>query len=135
MRNQIAFVFMTVVSLLYPVWCYGPERYRPIVRSPELEQSKQQLEELPTVVVVTTGGTIAEKASPKTGGAVPALTGHALVDAVPGLDKLANIQVVPFSNIDSSHMTPEMWNKLSETSRIAPTNTTGFSLVSVRSRK
>ncbi|MBW2986125.1 asparaginase [Candidatus Woesearchaeota archaeon] len=68
---------------------------------------------LPTVAIITTGGTIAEKTG--AGGAVPSVSGQALVDAVPGLLKLANIQVVQFSNIDSSQMTPELWYKLSET--------------------
>lgn len=69
---------------------------------------------LPTVAIVTTGGTIAEKRDPKTGGAVPAISGKDLVEAVPGLEKVANIQVFPFSNIDSSQMTPEIWAKLSK---------------------
>ena len=30
---------------------------------------------LPTVAIITTGGTIAEKIDPKTGGAVPAVSG------------------------------------------------------------
>ncbi len=70
---------------------------------------------LPTVAVVTTGGTIAEKTDPKTGGAVPAVSGSDLVEAVPGLKKVANIGVLNFSNIDSSHMTPGMWADLSRT--------------------
>ena len=69
--------------------------------------------ELPTVAIVTTGGTIAEKLDPKTGGAVPAVSGKDLLAAVPGLSKVANIKVIEFSNIDSSQMTPEMWAKLS----------------------
>ena len=68
---------------------------------------------LPTVVVVTTGGTIAEKYDPATGGAVPAVSGSDLLAAVPGLDKVADIQVVEFCNIDSSHMTPDIWRNLS----------------------
>jgi L-asparaginase len=71
--------------------------------------------DLPTVVVVTTGGTIAEKTDKKTGGAVPAVSGKDLVEAVPGLAKIANIKVINFSNIDSSQMTPELWAKLSKT--------------------
>ena len=71
--------------------------------------------ELPTVAVVTTGGTIAEKLSSKTGGAVPAVSGDALLKAVPGLSKIAKIKVTEFSNIDSSQMTPELWAKLSKT--------------------
>ena len=71
-------------------------------------------EDLPTVAIITTGGTIAEKVDPKTGGAVPALTGKALISAVPGLSKVANIKVINYSDIDSSHMTPEMWAGLAK---------------------
>ncbi len=70
---------------------------------------------LPKVAIVTTGGTIAEKTDPKTGGAVPAVSGKDLIEAVPGLAKIADIEVVNFSNIDSSQMTPEMWARLSKT--------------------
>jgi L-asparaginase len=69
--------------------------------------------ELPTVAIITTGGTIAEKTDPKTGGAIPGVSGADLLAAGPGLSKVANIKVVEFSNIDSSQMTPEMWAKLS----------------------
>ncbi len=70
---------------------------------------------LPTVVIVATGGTIAEKIDPKTGAAIPAVTGEELVANIPELNKIANIEVVNFSNIDSSQMTPEIWAKLSKT--------------------
>lgn len=71
--------------------------------------------ELPTVAVVTTGGTIAEKIDPATGGAIPALSGKDLMEAVPELGKVAKIKVVKYSNIDSSQMTPELWAGLSKT--------------------
>lgn len=71
--------------------------------------------ELPKVVIVTTGGTIAEKTDPKTGGAVPAVSGKDLIAAVPDLGKIADIEVVNLCNIDSSQMTPEIWAKLSKT--------------------
>lgn len=70
-------------------------------------------EELPLVVVVTTGGTIAMKTDTKTKGAVPAVSGQDLLDSVPALTRIARIRVVPFCNIDSSQMTPEIWLKLS----------------------
>ncbi|MBW1974814.1 MAG: asparaginase [Deltaproteobacteria bacterium] len=70
-------------------------------------------QELPTVAVVATGGTIAMKIDPETGGPVPALSGEDLVSAVPELKELANIRVVEFSNIPSDYMTPELWLKLS----------------------
>ncbi len=69
---------------------------------------------LPTVAIISTGGTIAEKTDPKTGGAIPAVTGAELVAAVPGLDKIANVAIMSFSNIDSSQMSPEIWAKLSK---------------------
>lgn len=69
---------------------------------------------LPNITIFTTGGTIAEKLDPRTGGAIPAVSGKDLIDAVPGLSKVANINVVNFSNIDSSQMTPELWAKLSK---------------------
>jgi L-asparaginase len=76
--------------------------------------SSPSLAKLPTVAIITTGGTIAEKNDPKTGGAVPAVSGKDLIEAVPQLKKIANIQVINFSNIDSSQMKPEIWAKLSK---------------------
>ncbi len=72
-------------------------------------------EHLPKVVVVATGGTIAMKIDPNTGGPVPALSGDDLVSAVPELKDLAAIEVVEFSNIPSDYMTPERWVDLSKT--------------------
>lgn len=69
--------------------------------------------QLPNIVVLTTGGTIAEKIDPATGGAVPAVSGNDLIAAVPGLEKIANISVVEFCNIDSSQMTPAIWRNIS----------------------
>jgi len=68
---------------------------------------------LPTVVIITTGGTIAEKTDPNTGGAVPAVSGKDLIVAIPSLSKVAHIKVINFSNLDSSQMTPQIWAKLS----------------------
>jgi L-asparaginase len=78
---------------------------------------------LPLVVVVATGGTIAEKKDPQTGSLVPAVSGQDLIKAVPEISRLARIQVKEFSNIDSSHMTPQIWARLSrETSSILARN-------------
>lgn len=72
-----------------------------------------QAAQLPLVAIVTTGGTIAQKTDPKTGGAVPAVSGQDLIAAVPGLAKVARIKVVEVCNIDSSQMTPAIWAKVS----------------------
>jgi L-asparaginase len=66
-------------------------------------------QELPKVVVLSTGGTIASKQDPVKGGYVPALSGEDLVAAVPAIKKIAQIQVEQISNIPSPEMTPEIW--------------------------
>src|ERR1700731_2787241 len=69
-------------------------------------------QELPKVVVLSTGGTIASKQDPVKGGYVPALSGGELVAAVPAIKKIAQIQVEQISNIPSPDMTPEIWLRL-----------------------
>jgi L-asparaginase len=61
----------------------------------------------PTVVVITTGGTIASRLDPATGGVVPAVSGEDLVRAVPGLSDVANVEVRPFGNVLGPALTPE----------------------------
>ena len=56
--------------------------------------------QLPRVLVITTGGTIS-------------LSGQELVDAIPQLGEIAQIQVEQFVRFGSSSMTPEHWVGLS----------------------
>jgi L-asparaginase len=70
---------------------------------------------LPKVVIVATGGTIAMKVDQKTGALVPAVKGEDLVASVPGLKKIADIEVVEFSNIPSDDYTLAKWAELSKT--------------------
>ncbi len=70
--------------------------------------------DLPTIAIVTTGGTIAQKPDLTTGACVPFISGSELIANNPLLLKVANIRLVEFSNIDSSHMNPGMWFKLSK---------------------
>jgi L-asparaginase len=69
---------------------------------------------LPTVAIITTGGTIAMRVDPATGDAVPALSGAELIAAVPQLRDLANLRVTPLCNIDSRNMSPERWRALAQ---------------------
>src|SRR3984893_612038 len=69
-------------------------------------------QKLPTVAVLSTGGTIASKQDPAKGGYAPALSGEDLVSAVPAIKNFAQIQVEQISNIPSSAMTPEIWVRL-----------------------
>lgn len=62
------------------------------------------------IVIVFTGGTIAMQVDPATGAAVPALSGHEVLARVPGVGKLAEIEVDDFGRLPGPHMTPEqMW--------------------------
>jgi len=68
---------------------------------------------LPRVVVLATGGTIASRFDPAIGALAPAATGADLVAAVPGLDKVATVDVEQIANIGSYDMTPDVWRRLS----------------------
>ncbi len=68
----------------------------------------------PTVVVLSTGGTIASRHNAIKGGYEPALTGEDLVNSIPALRRLARIQVEQISNISSSDMTPAVWLQLAQ---------------------
>ncbi len=61
----------------------------------------------PRVVVITTGGTIASKPDPVTGGVVPTLSGDELVAAVPGLGNVADVEVQPYSNVLGPALVPD----------------------------
>ncbi|MEV6279782.1 type II asparaginase [Nocardia sp. NPDC051832] len=66
---------------------------------------------LPRVTILATGGTIAGKANANS--AVGYTAGQAsaqdLIDAVPGLDKIAKLDAVQVSNIGSQDMNDEVW--------------------------
>lgn len=78
-------------------------------------QSATAGDNLPKVVIVATGGTIASKVDPATGDVVPALSGDELLEAVPQLGDVARLESVEFSDIDSSKITPELWLGLAKT--------------------
>lgn len=65
------------------------------------------------IIVITTGGTIAMKKDPETGGLVPAVSGEDLAAAVPGLSDWADVSVVEFSNVPSGWMSAEKMFDLS----------------------
>jgi len=70
-------------------------------------------QELPRVVVLATGGTIASTYDEEIGALRAALTGDEIVAAVPGLDSIARVSVEQVSNINSANMTPAIWLQLS----------------------
>lgn len=69
---------------------------------------------LPRIHVIATGGTIAMRIDPASGGPVPAVTGQELVAALPGLSLVGQITVAEFANIPSERMRPENWLRLAD---------------------
>jgi L-asparaginase len=63
-------------------------------------------EERPTVVVLTTGGTIASRPDPS-GGVVAAATGEELIEAAPGLEEVAEVRVEELFRIGGYLVAPE----------------------------
>jgi L-asparaginase len=68
---------------------------------------------LSTVVVLSTGGTIASTRSSEEEGYESNLTGEQLIAAVPGLDQVAMIEVQNVVNVGSTNMTPALWLEVS----------------------
>lgn len=58
----------------------------------------------PRVVVIFTGGTIAMLPDPRSGAAVPALDGAAILDRVPGLADVAMLEAVDWGLVPASHL-------------------------------
>lgn len=77
-----------------------------VARGPALGQ------ELPRVVVLATGGTIASTYDEATGALRAALTGDEIVAAVEGLSEIARVSVEQVANVNSRDMTPEIWMEL-----------------------
>jgi L-asparaginase len=66
--------------------------------------------ELPRVLLIATGGTISMRIDADLGGAVPRLTGQDILDTVPGVEKVARVEVREFGRYPGPHMTIErMW--------------------------
>ncbi|HET7234358.1 MAG TPA: asparaginase [Longimicrobium sp.] len=65
---------------------------------------------LPRVLLLATGGTISMRRDAQAGGAVPRLTGQEILEAVPGIEKVAELEVREFGRFPGPHMTIErMW--------------------------
>ena len=65
---------------------------------------------LPRILLITTGGTISMRVDPERGGAVPTLSGEEIVRMVPGIDRVARLEVREFGRYPGPHMTIErMW--------------------------
>jgi L-asparaginase len=71
-------------------------------------------QDLPSVVVLATGGTIASMYDPEIGALRAALTGEEIVASVEGLNEIARVSVEQIANVGSRDMTPEIWLQLAD---------------------
>ena len=63
------------------------------------------------IVLIFTGGTISMRHDPSLGGAVPALAGRDILELVPQLNEIADIEIDEFGAFPGPHMTAErMWD-------------------------
>ena len=69
---------------------------------------------LPKLLLVSTGGTIASKVDYRTGGVTPALTAAELYYTVPELAEVANIDTEVLFSEYSENLLPDHWKKLAE---------------------
>jgi L-asparaginase len=65
------------------------------------------------IAIYFTGGTISMKYDPEVGAAVPALSGREIVESVPGLADLMDIEIIDFGRYPGPHMTPPLMMDLS----------------------
>jgi glutamyl-tRNA(Gln) amidotransferase subunit D len=70
--------------------------------------------DLPKVVILSTGGTIASRVDYRTGAVRPALTASDLYSVVPELSEIAEVDAQILFNIFSEDMTTQHWTKLAE---------------------
>lgn len=70
----------------------------------------------PRVAIIFTGGTIASSLSEAFGGVVPSLSAEDILDAVPTVRQLADIEAIEYGKFPGPHMTPE---RMFEVSQIA----------------
>jgi len=78
-----------------------------------LETNALSAQELPRVVVLATGGTIASTYDEEIGALRAALTGDEIVSSVEGLAEVARVEVEQIANVNSRDMTPDIWLQLS----------------------
>jgi L-asparaginase len=65
---------------------------------------------LPRVLFLAAGGTISMRIDAASGGAIPQLTGREILALVPGVDKVADVEVREFGRYPGPHMTVDrMW--------------------------
>ncbi len=92
-----------------PQTCMFVERPLPVpARTPKVTQNKS----LPTLSIVSTGGTIASRIDYRTGSVTSQFNASDILVAIPELAEIANYRTIPLATILSENMTPAIWQQL-----------------------
>jgi glutamyl-tRNA(Gln) amidotransferase subunit D len=83
-------------------------------KKPKVSSNIDLLKGLPKVGIVTMGGTIASRVDYKTGGVSFQFTAEDLVNAIPEVKTLANLECIPFNSIWSENITRKDWLDLAK---------------------
>jgi glutamyl-tRNA(Gln) amidotransferase subunit D len=67
---------------------------------------------LPTLAIVSTGGTIASRIDYRTGSVTSQFNASDILTAIPELKEIANYRTIPLATILSENMTPAIWQDL-----------------------
>lgn len=67
---------------------------------------------LPTLAIISTGGTIASRIDYRTGSVTSQFSASDILTAIPELKEIANYRTVPLATILSENMTPAIWQDL-----------------------
>ena len=81
---------------------------------PRQGQERKEDSNLPKILLLSTGGTIASKVDYRTGAVTPALSASDLNEAVPELGKIANIDAEVLFSEYSENLQPDHWTKIAE---------------------
>ena len=80
----------------------------------ENSQTIEKNEELPKILLLSTGGTIASKVDYRTGAVTPALSAAELYEAVPEIAKIANVDAEVLFSEYSENLQPEHWLEIAK---------------------
>src|SRR5512136_833144 len=92
-----------------PASCTLTERSAPV---PPKQLDVVQDRNLPTLAIVSTGGTIASRIDYRTGSVTSQFNATDILTAIPELKEIANYRTIPLATILSENMTPAIWQDL-----------------------
>jgi len=107
-RRQSLISMLSIAVITFALWSCV---INTAAQAAEAGKDVRTATNLPRILVLATGGTIAGQADPRASGAYKSgqITAEQLVQSVPGLDKLASLSAEQISSIGSQDMNDKVW--------------------------